>query len=430
MSSNVRASERWSPSNAAGATKATSPSRPTGGRHSDPGAERPSLPSFVVSESSDATAQRGRPNPGAATTRGKRLLRERLRQKAGRVAHSHNQNHNHSPTRDYSPPQTSKKSIASFDTDAAAAATTTMDINTKLLDLPTETHNITTPSTAASSRSPMSRSLSLRQITGTSTSLLSSDSMSPSEMGALSPSSKAISPRLIRSRSLNEGRHRRKENFHSPESTTNHSTLGSPVTFTRQQQQHHPSKLSPPPPPPPGPAPSTTSSASSLRRHSLLDVERTAVAISKSILQQQQGKERHTATPPSKQHQQSESDEEREKPDSKGQRLAKARSVDKRQSSTTTTTTTTRSNAALTTTPVKTNRIRLHVYDLIAEETIMQLPWGLHFPIGQCFNAVNSGLHTLGTGAYHVGIEVGFFFGGQVFFSSAMCILSHIRFLR
>ena len=36
----------------------------------------------------------------------------------------------------------------------------------------------------------------------------------------------------------------------------------------------------------------------------------------------------------------------------------------------------------------------------------MQLPWGCHFPIGSCFNVVNSGLHTLGTGAYHVGIEV------------------------
>ena len=56
--------------------------------------------------------------------------------------------------------------------------------------------------------------------------------------------------------------------------------------------------------------------------------------------------------------------------------------------------------------PSKMNWIKLHVYDLITDEAIMQLPWGCHFPIGQCFNAVNSGLHTLGTGAYHVGIEV------------------------
>lgn len=56
--------------------------------------------------------------------------------------------------------------------------------------------------------------------------------------------------------------------------------------------------------------------------------------------------------------------------------------------------------------PVRTNRIRLNVYDLIANETIMELPWGFQFPIGEVFNAVNTGLHTLGTGAYHVGIEV------------------------
>ena len=56
--------------------------------------------------------------------------------------------------------------------------------------------------------------------------------------------------------------------------------------------------------------------------------------------------------------------------------------------------------------PSRTNRIRLHIYDLIASETVVQLPWGCHFPIGQCFNVVNSSLHQLGTGAYHVGVEV------------------------
>jgi hypothetical protein len=56
--------------------------------------------------------------------------------------------------------------------------------------------------------------------------------------------------------------------------------------------------------------------------------------------------------------------------------------------------------------PSRTNRIRLHVYDLIAQETVVQLPWGCHFPIGQCFSVVNSSLHELGTGAYHVGVEV------------------------
>ena len=56
--------------------------------------------------------------------------------------------------------------------------------------------------------------------------------------------------------------------------------------------------------------------------------------------------------------------------------------------------------------PSRTNRIRLHIYDLIASEAVVQLPWGCHFPIGQCFNVVNSSLHQLGTGAYHVGVEV------------------------
>jgi hypothetical protein len=53
----------------------------------------------------------------------------------------------------------------------------------------------------------------------------------------------------------------------------------------------------------------------------------------------------------------------------------------------------------------KSNRVRLHVYDLVSRETQLDL-WGYHFPLGQCFNAVNSSLHNLGTGAYHVGVEV------------------------
>jgi len=50
-------------------------------------------------------------------------------------------------------------------------------------------------------------------------------------------------------------------------------------------------------------------------------------------------------------------------------------------------------------------RLKIHVYDLIAQNVVMPL-FGCHFPIGQCFNAVNNGLNTLGTGAYHVGVEV------------------------
>jgi hypothetical protein len=55
---------------------------------------------------------------------------------------------------------------------------------------------------------------------------------------------------------------------------------------------------------------------------------------------------------------------------------------------------------------VRANRVLLHVYDLIHDETVVALPFGCTFPIGQCFSAVNNGLHALGTGAYHCGIEV------------------------
>jgi PPPDE putative peptidase domain len=55
---------------------------------------------------------------------------------------------------------------------------------------------------------------------------------------------------------------------------------------------------------------------------------------------------------------------------------------------------------------VRYNRIQLHIYDLIASDTLMQLPWGCICEIGKCFNDVNSALHELGTGAYHVGVDV------------------------
>ena len=53
------------------------------------------------------------------------------------------------------------------------------------------------------------------------------------------------------------------------------------------------------------------------------------------------------------------------------------------------------------------NRIYLHVYDLISRDTLMLLPpFGCLVEIGQCFADMNTALHQLGTGAYHVGIEV------------------------
>lgn len=54
----------------------------------------------------------------------------------------------------------------------------------------------------------------------------------------------------------------------------------------------------------------------------------------------------------------------------------------------------------------RTNRVMIHVYNLIQHETIVTLPWGCNFPLGQCFNMVNNGLNMMGTGAYHVGVEV------------------------
>jgi hypothetical protein len=48
------------------------------------------------------------------------------------------------------------------------------------------------------------------------------------------------------------------------------------------------------------------------------------------------------------------------------------------------------------------NRVRLHIYDLIAKDTLVQFPSPLNCvcEIGKCFNDVNSALHELGTGAY------------------------------
>ena len=54
----------------------------------------------------------------------------------------------------------------------------------------------------------------------------------------------------------------------------------------------------------------------------------------------------------------------------------------------------------------QTNHIALNIYDLIAKDTLMQLPWGCMCEIGKCFNEMNTALHELGTGAYHVGVEV------------------------
>jgi len=74
----------------------------------------------------------------------------------------------------------------------------------------------------------------------------------------------------------------------------------------------------------------------------------------------------------------------------------------------------------------RTNRIMIHVYNLIQNETIVTLPWGCNFPLGQCFNMVNNGLNMMGTGAYHVGVEVSNFdfitsYGSRILYSDFNC---------
>ncbi|KAL9179389.1 hypothetical protein ACHAXT_008679 [Thalassiosira profunda] len=53
------------------------------------------------------------------------------------------------------------------------------------------------------------------------------------------------------------------------------------------------------------------------------------------------------------------------------------------------------------------NDVKIHVYDLLTNDAMMEIPHlNCNFPIGQCFKVVNDGCHVLGTGAYHVGVEV------------------------
>jgi hypothetical protein len=49
----------------------------------------------------------------------------------------------------------------------------------------------------------------------------------------------------------------------------------------------------------------------------------------------------------------------------------------------------------------RTHRIKLHIYDLIASDALMLLPWGFVCEIGKCFNEMNESLYKVGTGAYH-----------------------------
>jgi hypothetical protein len=74
--------------------------------------------------------------------------------------------------------------------------------------------------------------------------------------------------------------------------------------------------------------------------------------------------------------------------------------------STRTTRRTYRKNRVVASGPVHSNSVMLHIYDLIPNDTLMELPWGCVCAIGKCFSEVNSALHELGTGAYHVGVDI------------------------
>mmetsp|Transcript_9054 Transcript_9054/g.25085 ORF Transcript_9054/g.25085 Transcript_9054/m.25085 type:complete len:357 (+) Transcript_9054:66-1136(+) len=53
------------------------------------------------------------------------------------------------------------------------------------------------------------------------------------------------------------------------------------------------------------------------------------------------------------------------------------------------------------------NQISLHVYDLISKDTMVMVPpCGCVLEVGQCFTEFNSAMQELGTGAYHVGVEI------------------------
>jgi hypothetical protein len=53
------------------------------------------------------------------------------------------------------------------------------------------------------------------------------------------------------------------------------------------------------------------------------------------------------------------------------------------------------------------NSVKIHVYDLVQRDALVEMPYfNCNFPIGQCFKVINNAANCLGTGAYHVGVEV------------------------
>lgn len=91
---------------------------------------------------------------------------------------------------------------------------------------------------------------------------------------------------------------------------------------------------------------------------------------------------------------------------SKRQFITRAESSASENSSFRATRKTYRKNRVGPTGPIRSNTVMLHIYDLIANDTLVELPWGCVFELGKCFSGMNSALHELGTGAYHVGVEI------------------------
>ena len=53
------------------------------------------------------------------------------------------------------------------------------------------------------------------------------------------------------------------------------------------------------------------------------------------------------------------------------------------------------------------NDIKIHIYDLLTTDSLVEVPYlNCNFPIGRCLGVMNDGCQVLGTGIYHVGVEV------------------------
>lgn len=53
------------------------------------------------------------------------------------------------------------------------------------------------------------------------------------------------------------------------------------------------------------------------------------------------------------------------------------------------------------------NHVKIHIYDLLTTDSLVEVPYlNCNFPIGQCLKGMNDGCQVLGTGIYHVGVEV------------------------